>query len=368
MRIGFRGNLEDKKEIIAGFIGCGSHSFRNIYPVFQFAPVKLHAVCDLSMEKAEAFRQKFGAQKAYDNYMEMLENEKLDAVFIVTGYDSFLRPLYPKIATDCLNHGCHVWIEKPPAATTAEILQMKEAASKNGKLVAVGFKKMFFPANQKARELAYDKDFGRISMVMLQYPQYIPDCDEFRQYLDEYKPVGSVAGFLDHICHPVSLLIYLLGMPSTLYYERAKNGAGMAVFSYDSGIIASLALTYGSSVNGGMERTTIISDSGKHIIVDNNIKLSYHKTPPNLTYGNSPDFFKGSLNDTTAVWEPEFSLGQLYNKGLFLLGYYNEINEFANAVLHGHELTRGTLDDALDITTIFEKFAEGPQKLIRLRG
>ncbi len=52
MRIDFKGRLRDEPQIKAGFIGCGSHSFRNLYPVFQFTPVDLVAVCDLDGRKA----------------------------------------------------------------------------------------------------------------------------------------------------------------------------------------------------------------------------------------------------------------------------------------------------------------------------
>ena len=37
MRINFTGKIVDESEITAGFIGCGSHAFRNLFPVFQFA-------------------------------------------------------------------------------------------------------------------------------------------------------------------------------------------------------------------------------------------------------------------------------------------------------------------------------------------
>ena len=43
----------------------------------------------------------------------MLEKEDLDAVFIVTGYDGKLRPIYPALAKDCIERGCHVFAEKP---------------------------------------------------------------------------------------------------------------------------------------------------------------------------------------------------------------------------------------------------------------
>lgn len=366
MRIGFNGSLTDENELRVGFIGCGSHSFRNIYPTFQFVPVKLTAVCDLSLDKAKAYAAKFGASGAYSDYSEMLEKEKLDAVFVVTGYDTKGRPLYPKIAVDCLNAGCHVWIEKPPAASTADIEKMQEASARNKKNVLVGLKKMFFPANEKAKELANSKDFGNISLVMTQYPQSVPTVDEFDIY-SKGNPLPGVTAFLDHICHPMSLILYLMGMPESFYYERSFNGAGTVTFKYASGAIVSLALTAGSSKNGGMERTTILSDTGKHIVVNNNIEVSLHQDPPNLHYGVTPSYYTGDIGQTTAVWQPEFSLGQLYNKGLFLLGYYNEVNEFAQSILAGRAPVKGTLEQAWQITRIFELFAEGPGKTIKCR-
>lgn len=368
MRFNFHGKLVDEKEIRAGFVGCGSHSSRNIYPTFQFAPVNLIATCDLSIEKARAFAAKFGAQSVYSDYKDMVEKEELDAVFIVTGYDKSGRPTYPGIALDCLNAGCHVWMEKPPASTCAELEQLQEVAESNGKNVLVGMKKMFFPANEKAKELMSTDDFGETSLAMLQYPQYIPTVEEFDRYLNKFERIRPVVSFLDHICHPISLLVYLMGMPDTLYYERSFRGSGIATFSYESGVLASVTHTYGATHNGGMERTTLIS-SRRHIVVDNNIKVSYHRTPPGepgTGYGNSPNFYTGTTQQTTAVWEPEFSLGQLYNKGLFLLGYYNEVNEFARSILEGRPVKKGSLEHAWQVTRIFEAYAEGSRKLINL--
>lgn len=365
MRISFTGQLIDEPEIRAGFIGCGSHSFRNIYPTFQFAPVKLVATCDLVPEKAQAFAAKFGAQSAYSDYREMLEKEELDAVFVVTGYNAKGRPLYPEIAVDCLNAGRHVWIEKPPAASCGAIEKMQRAAEKAGKNVVVGMKKMFFPANEKAKELATAPDFGRVSLAMLQYPQHVPTVDEFARYLHDEERVNAVVGFLDHLCHPASLMVFLLGMPSTLFYERSASGAGMATFGFESGAVASLAMTHGAAINFGMERTTLVSDSGKHIVVDNNVRVSYHRDP-GRGYGNWPNFYNGAPEQTSAAWEPEFSLGQLYNKGLFLLGYYGEVNEFARSILENRPPAKGTLEQARQVTRLFEAFAEGPGKRIAL--
>ena len=55
-----------EQRIKVGFIGCGGHSFRNIYPTFQYAPVDLNAVCDLNKERADIYARQFVAKRAYD--------------------------------------------------------------------------------------------------------------------------------------------------------------------------------------------------------------------------------------------------------------------------------------------------------------
>jgi predicted dehydrogenase len=369
MRINFHGRLVDDGEIRAGTIGCGSHSFRNIYPTFQYAPVNLVATCDLSIEKAEAFAAKFGAASAYSDYHRMLEKEELDAVFIVVGYDERGRPLYPDITVDCLNAGVHVWMEKPPAALCSDVERMQAAAEANGKNVVVGMKKMFMPASTKAKALMDSEDFGQTSLALLQYPQHIPTVEELRRYIEDEEKLGSVVGFVDHLVHPMSLMVFLLGMPKTLCYQRSASGGGVANFTFDSGAVGSLAMTRGASNNCGMERTTIVSDRGRHIVVENNIRLAYHRSPspePGTGYGNSPNYFTGTPGEASTVWEPEFSLGQLYNKGLFLVGYYDEVNEFARSILEDRPPAKGTLDQAWQITQVFEAFLEGPGKTIPL--
>lgn len=369
MRINFHGKVVDEPRIRAGLIGCGSHSFRNVCPTFQFAPVELVATCDLDAEKARAFAAQFSAPSSYTDYREMLAGEELDAVFIITGYDGEGRPSYPALTVECLRAGCHVWMEKPPAASCAEVEGMQQAAQSAGRTCVVGFKTMFFPANEKARELMSREDFGQPSVFTLQRPMHVPPKEELAAYIHGGQPVQPVVGFLDHICHPVSLLIYLAGMPDTLYYERSASGAAVATFGFASGAVASLALIGGAAYEGGIERTLIVGDRGRHILVDNNVRVSYHRGPSRPRgwgYGNTPDHFTGPPEDTTAVWEPECSLGQLYNKGLFLQGFYGEVNEFAHAIIESRPPNKGTLQEAWQVTRVFEAFAEGPRQLIDL--
>jgi predicted dehydrogenase len=306
----------------------------------------------------------------------MLLKENLDAVFIIVGNDHRGRPMYPAVAVDCLNAGCHAWIEKPPAATCSDIERMMEASNRTGKKVMIGYKKMFVQANMKAKELALAEDFGGISMVTFQNPEFIPTVEQLHQYMVEEQNVAQVSAFLEHLCHPVAQMLSLLGAPISMMYDRNSIGAGVIIFKFDSDVIASINLTAGMALNGGVERTLIISRgdvldgggrtaAGRHIVVDNNLKVSYYRNA-DYGYGDEPNFYIGTPDQNTAVWEPEFSRGQLFNKGLFLLGYYEEMNEFARSILEDRELKDGTLKQAWHATRIFEKFIEGPGKVIPL--
>ncbi|MBN1672077.1 MAG: Gfo/Idh/MocA family oxidoreductase [Kiritimatiellae bacterium] len=367
MHIGFSGRLEDRPEIRAGFIGCGGHSFRNIYPTFQFTPVDLVATCDLDLDKAKAFAAQFGAAHAYADYREMIEKEQLDAVFVVTNLDKNLRPFYSKFAIDCLNAGLHVWMEKPAAVTCAEVEEMQAAARENGKIGMVGLKRMFVPAAEKAKALMDRPEFGPCSLVTLTTTKYVPEPSAIAEYVAG-KPNRDKAGeLLGHFWHPISSLLFFLGMPKTLSYERSRSGGALATFTFESGAIASVVFAWQASNNGGIERIMIHSgQSRRHIMIDNNIRLTYHRGGEPGRFGVEPSFFVEDLDHSIAVWEPEFSLGNLYNKGLFLMGFWGEVQEFATAILENRQPRKAGFDHAWQCARIFEAFAEGTGKAIAL--
>ncbi len=368
MRIGFRGELLDEPQVRAGFIGCGSHAFRNLFPTFQFTPVELVATCDLDADKAREFAAHFAADACYTSVREMLEKEDLDAVFISTGYDKNNHLTHPELTIACLRAGVHVWMEKPPATTCEEVEQMQEAERDSGKFCMAGLKSMFFPANEKAVELMQREDFGTPQLITLQRPVNVPPADEVRRYIDG-ENVDSAKWFLDHICHIASALVLFGGMPQTLYYERSPRSAAVATFSYDSGLVGSMSLTHGQAYNGGIERTMVVGERGHHVLVENNTRVFYARgpsRPEGQGYGNMPSHFTGPPESATAYWEPECSLGQLYSKGLFSLGFWGEIEEFARAILEDRRPAKSHSDDIMHCTRIFEAFAEGPGKVIEL--
>ncbi|MBW3637333.1 MAG: Gfo/Idh/MocA family oxidoreductase [Armatimonadetes bacterium] len=222
----FLTNLESPRRLRVGVIGCGGHTYRNIFPCFAFAPVELMALCDLDEDRARGCARIYGGAAVYTDYRTMLERETLDAVFVVTPPDENGLPRYPAIALDAMRAGVHVWIEKPPAASTEEIRAMQETSAQTEKFVGVGFKKMFALANVKARELCEGAEFGRVTSISARYPQEMPA-------LNERSDSRKMASFLDHIVHPLSVLRLFGGDIKSLSFSRcAYNGASVSTLHF----------------------------------------------------------------------------------------------------------------------------------------
>lgn len=340
--------FEYENRLRACFIGAGGHSFRNIYPALQYAPVDLVAVCDRDQERAAQYASQFGAERSYSDYMQMLEAEKPDIVFIVTAYDEVGTVQATKIAIDCAGQGVHVWMEKPTANTTEAVVRLREVSEAHDVLVMTGLKKMFTPAIQKAKELIGSEEFGPLSSISVRYPQDLPAM------ADRYDG-QKMRSFLDHIYHPAAVLRYLGGSFARLSYEWEPNvGSSVSSIRFDSGAIGTLHLAAGAARTSPLERVEIIG-RGANLIIENGVRITYYRAGATTNYGRSPSFVVPE-EVAPLVWEPEFSLGQLYNKNLFYLGYVPEILHFCEAVQGERKLEIGTLDQVMDIMAMYETY------------
>ena len=155
-----RYNFEYDKRLKACFIGAGGHAFRNVYPTFRYAPVDLVAICDLDKSRADGFARIFGAERTYTDHHEMLAAEKPDVVFIVTDYAPDGRVRATALAGDCAKAGAHAWMEKPTAASRAEVEDLIAVSRKTGRQIMTGLKKTFFPAIEKPKDIIESRVSG----------------------------------------------------------------------------------------------------------------------------------------------------------------------------------------------------------------
>jgi predicted dehydrogenase len=343
-----RYNFEYERRVKTCFIGAGGHAFRNVYPTFRYAPVDLMAVCDLNAERAGAVARLFGAERSYTDHRQMLAAEKPEAVFIVTAYHPDGRVQATDLALEALAAGAHVWMEKPTAASVAEVKQLMAAAAAADRFVMTGLKKVFFPAVAKVKEIISTPAFGAPSSIYVRYPQHIPAFAERGE-------LPKMLGLLDHIYHPAAIIQHLMGPIERLTYEWEPTcGASVAALRFASGAVGCLHLAAGASGSSPLERLEVIG-RGANVVVDNGVKLTYYRRARYPEYGRADNWLSDEEH-APLHWEPEFSLGQLYNSNLFTLGYAQEVRHFCDSVLSGQAPTRGGLADVLEIMTLFEAY------------
>ena len=358
------GNLvstDERPEIRAGFVGCGSHAFRNIYPTLQFVPVDLVATCDVDAESADAYADQFGAERSYEDYHEMLDAESLDAVFAVLNYDENGRPKYPQVATDAMRAGCHAWIEKPPAASTDEIRDLKRVETETDQFVHVGFKKVYNPAVEKAKEITERDEFGSINTIYVRYPESLPDRAQPGEQLTHDS---SLVGLLDHLVHPGSIMSYLGGPMKSVQVSASGDGGGFVSIHFQSGALGTIHMAAGDSGSSPLERLEVIGN-GANVVVKNGIELEYYRPYEKGPYGRTTNFVDGE-GEAPIQWKPDFSLGQLYNKNLFILGYHGEIMDFAESCLTGISPEKAGTDMAFELLELYEAVLQGENRKVTL--
>lgn len=148
-----------------GIAGAGSFTELWYLPILAKHPdVELRAICSQSGTSAARLAEKFKIGSSYQSYIEMLDQEHLDGLCIVTPNQS-----HREIAVEASRRGIHVICEKPLAMDRDEARMMLAAAEENKIIHAVNFTYRENPAVKKLKELLQQKKIGQIYEGRFQY-------------------------------------------------------------------------------------------------------------------------------------------------------------------------------------------------------
>ena len=146
-----------------GIIGCGGIANSKHMPALQNQAelCEMVAFCDIIPERAEEAAAKYGVPgaKVYTDYTELLKDETIDVVHVLTP-----NVAHCPITVDAFAAGKHVMCEKPMAATTEDAEKMMEAWKKSGKKFTIGYQNRFRPDTMCLHEACESGDLGDIYM------------------------------------------------------------------------------------------------------------------------------------------------------------------------------------------------------------
>jgi len=101
---------------------------------------------------------------------EILEHSEIDAIFICT--PSFLNK---KLTIEALNSGKHVFCEKPPAFTGADVLEIREVEVKSGKKLMYGFNHRHHDSVIRMKGLIDSGEYGKVLWTRGRYGKSVTE-------------------------------------------------------------------------------------------------------------------------------------------------------------------------------------------------
>jgi len=148
-------------------IGCGNMAKYGHCPQLKkLENLKLVSACDVSIEKAEAFKNEFGFERFSNNYKSELERKDIDVVLVATTW----QPRF-QIISDCLRAGKHVLAEKPLSLYLDEIDDLIKITKETNTKLRVGYIQRASSMMNKVRELIQGGTIGTPHSLTLVHHQ-----------------------------------------------------------------------------------------------------------------------------------------------------------------------------------------------------
>ncbi len=163
------------------------------------------AIVDKDLLHARLLGEPFGVKGYYQDIQEMLKEQNPDAVHVLT------PPQYhAELAIAAMEHGCHVYVEKPLALNMDEARKMVEVAERKNVKLCAGHNMVFESTVQKAVKFVSEGNIGDVVSVEVDLvfdprraQAFVEDGAEGSHWL--YRLNGGP--LQDLMPHPVSLAL-----------------------------------------------------------------------------------------------------------------------------------------------------------------
>ena len=187
-----------------GILGAAriAHKFSDGLKVLSNA--KCYAITSRSPERAEAFKEQHGFEKAYGSYEEMLADPAVDIVYIAT-----TNNLHFEHTMMCLEAGKAVLCEKPFASNLEQVKQMAAKAQEKQVFLMEALWSRFLPSMMQLKAEMQNGTIGKPMLLQCNFGFILPFNPQHRVY-DPALGGGSVP---DIGIYPLFAAMYLFGAP-----------------------------------------------------------------------------------------------------------------------------------------------------------
>ena len=223
-----------------GILGTAGIARGSVVPAIVDSDHEAVAVASRDADRARAFADEFGIDRAHGEYAALLDDDGVDAVYVPL--PNALHAEWTKRAAD---RGKHVLCEKPLGVDAAEAAEMGAHCERAGVTLMEAFMYRYHPMTERAATLV-EEELGAVRSVnaAFQFPLY---GDPGNVRLDPELAGGSL---MDVGCYAVNAARLFLGEPEAAHATTADTrDSGVdthlaGVLTFDGGATATVTSSF----------------------------------------------------------------------------------------------------------------------------
>jgi len=186
--------------IKVAIVGCGKIADSHASQIKRIDGCEIVGACDNEELMAKQLCDRFQVKRYFNNLTQLLNEVKPDVVHITTPPQSHL-----KIGMQCLESGCHIYVEKPFTINTDEAEILIEKARQTGRKLTVGHDAQFSEVSMRMRKLVRDGYIGDKPVHMesfwcydLSDVTYAKSLFDDKQHWSRKLPGGLLHNIISH--------------------------------------------------------------------------------------------------------------------------------------------------------------------------
>lgn len=299
-------------------IGCGDISVMHFDSIAAFSDVELVSVCDIVEERAVSASKKYGG-KVYTDYLEMLENEQLDAVHICLPHY-----LHVPVSIEAFKRGINVLCEKPMSIAYEDAVLAVETAEKYGIQYGVIFQCRYNAPSLLVKQRIEDGKLGNVKcgrtiLTWYKHNNYY-DTSDWKGTWE--KEGGGV--IINQSIHSIDLANWMIDstpteIQSTLHNRNHKTAqvedSAEGLIKYVNGAVLSFFASNNYLIDEPIEIKLICENGNVTFSYDNAI-IEYNDGNTETASNNPEDLFKYSGGKKYWGFQHAVQIRQFYNSVL----------------------------------------------------
>jgi len=258
----------------AGLIGLGKMGISHYSIINAHPDVEVAAVCDTNGFVLSAIEQ-YAKAKPYKDYRKMIDECNLDCLVISTPTSS-----HAVLVQYALEHGLHVFVEKPFCLDLEDGRKLIECARKNNRVNQVGYHYRFVGAFLKMHELLRERIIGDVYHFTAE--AYGPVVLKPKGMTWRTQKTEGGGCLHDYASHVINLVQYLVGSPIRVggsvikpIYSKSVEDAVYATLFLKNNVTGQLSVNWSDETYRKMStQITVYGTRGKMIADRQECKIS----------------------------------------------------------------------------------------------